>query len=190
MTSAVKTESGNVINGLDVDALNGLIESVREDPSRGLTEWRVRSAWQGQAKIRSDVESFSIGGEVVRRQHAIEVDEPYQLGGSNQHANPQEVLFAALNSCMLTGYAAVASLHGITLDRLEIETQGQIDLRGFLGLDESVKPGYPGIELTFRVSADAPREKLEEILEFVLRTSPNYFNVSQPVPLTSTLVVE
>jgi uncharacterized OsmC-like protein len=190
MTSAVKTQAGNVINGLDVDALKGLIGSVREDPSRGLTEWRVRSEWQGQARIRNDVESFSIGGEVVRRQHTIEVDEPYELGGSNQHPNPQEVLMSALNSCMITGYAAVASLRGITLERLEIETSGEIDLRGFLGLDETVKPGYPGIEFTVRVAADAPKETLEEILAFVLKTSPNYFNISQPVPLKSTLIVE
>jgi uncharacterized OsmC-like protein len=190
MEATARTESVNIVNGIDVDALNGLVGSVKEDPSRGITAWQVRSKWEGQTRIRADVESFSIGGEVVERAHTIEIDEPLQLGGSDRHANPQETLMAALNACVLTGYAAVASLNGIRVDRLELETRGEIDLRGFLGLDPNVKPGYDEIALTLRVAADAPREKLQEIFDFVLRTSPNYFNISQPVSLKPTLVVE
>ena len=77
------------------------------------------------------------------RQFTIDIDEPYELGGSNRHANPQEHLLAALNACMMVGYVAQCSLRGITLEKLEIESEGDIDLRGFLGLDPAVSPGYP-----------------------------------------------
>ena len=49
---------------------------------------------------------------------------------------------AALNACLSVGYAASAAAMGIQLEKLEIETEGQLDLRGFLGLDSTVKPGY------------------------------------------------
>ena len=76
------------------------------------------------------------------RRFSIDIDEPCELGGSNRFANPQEHLLAALNACMMVGYVAQCAVRGITLKRLEIETDGEIDLRGFLGIDPAAPPGY------------------------------------------------
>ena len=79
------------------------------------------------------------------RRFAIDIDEPYELGGSNRFANPQEHLLAALNACMTVGYVAQCAVRGIALESLEIETDGEIDLRGFLGIDPAVPPGYENL---------------------------------------------
>jgi hypothetical protein len=96
---------------------------------------------------------------------------------------------AALNACMTVGYVAGAAVNGITLEKLEIETQGSLDLRGFLGLDETVKPGYEALHYTVHIKGNGTRQQYEEIHKNVMRTSPNYFNLSQPIRIEANLEV-
>src|SRR5215470_13701053 len=151
MAAQAKTVEPTIVNGINVDDLLGLIESVRHNAKNGMTKWRVATTWQGQTRSCAEVDGFAIGGERVPRRFAIDIDEPCELGGTNQFANPQEYLLAALNACMIVGYAAQCALHGITLEKLEIETQGDIDLRGFLGIDPAVPPGYDNLSYVVRI---------------------------------------
>ena len=180
----------NVINGLNVDDVTALIESVQENPANGATQWKVASVWGGRTHNRSTVSSFHIGGEAIKREFQIDIDEPEQLGGANQFANPQEHLLAALNSCMMVGYVALCSLKGIQLESLEIDVEGDIDLRGFLALEDGVAPGYESLAYTVRIKGDAPPEAFEEIHQAVMQTSPNFYNLSRAVPLKAKLKVE
>ena len=104
MVAQTKTAEPTVVNGINVDDLFALIEGVRRDTAKGKTNWRVTTTWQGQARSRAQVEGFGIGGERVPRRFAIDIDEPSELGGTNQFANPQEHLLAALNACMTVGH--------------------------------------------------------------------------------------
>jgi uncharacterized OsmC-like protein len=124
------------------------------------------------------------------RRFTIDIDEPNELGGSNRFANPQEYLLAALNACMTVGYVAQCAVRGITLEKLEIETDGEIDLRGFLGIDPAAPPGYEKLRTVVRIKGSGTREEFAEIHQAVLATSPNFHNVSRPVALSPTLVVE
>jgi len=188
MTSPSTTR--NVVNGLDLDQLFTLIQGVKDDPAKGKTSWRVTTSWQGQTRSRAQVEAFGIGGERVPRRFSIDIDEPLELGGTDRFANPQEHLLAALNACMTVGYVAQCAVRGITLERLEIETDGEIDLRGFLGLDPAVPPGYETLRYTVRIKGSGTREQFAEIHEAVMATSPNFHNVSRPVALKPVLIVE
>ena len=96
---------------------------------------------------------------------------------------------AAVNACMTVGYVAGAAVHGITLEGLEIKTRGKLDLRGFLGLDDQVPPGYEEIEYDVRIKGDGTPEQFEEIHQNVMRTSPNYFNISRPIRMKGSLKV-
>jgi uncharacterized OsmC-like protein len=182
--------TGNVINGIDTDAVQELIESVEADPAKGMTHWRVGSNWQGGASSRAQVDGFTVGGVRVSRSFSIDIDEPHELGGSNTHANPQEHLLAALNACMIFGYTALCSLHGIVLQKLEVTTEGDIDLRGFFGLDPAVPAGYPELRTRVVIKSNGTDEQLREIHKLVMATSPNAYNVSRPVALKPTLVLE
>jgi uncharacterized OsmC-like protein len=178
------------VNGLTVDDLFALIESVKQDPAKGKTHWRVSTAWKGQARSRSQVEGFAIGGEPVARQFSIDIDEPIELGGSNRFANPQEHLIAALNACMTVGYAAQCAVRGIKLESLVIETEGEIDLRGFLGIDPAVPQGYESLDYTVRIKGNGTSQQFAEVHEAVMATSPNFYNMSRPVALKPALIVE
>ena len=195
MTTITQTKTGpattrNVVNGIDVDQLFALIQGVKDDPAKGKTSWRVTTSWQGQTRSRAEVEAFGIGGERVPRRFSIDIDEPFELGGTDRFANPQEHLLAALNACVTVGYVAQCAVRGITLESLEIETDGEIDLRGFLGLDPAVPPGYETLRYTVRIKGSGTKEQFAEIHEAVMATSPNFYNVARPVTLKPVLVVE
>jgi uncharacterized OsmC-like protein len=182
--------AATIVNGLNVDDLFALIERVKQDSAKGKTQWRVSTAWKGQARSRSQIEGFAIGGEAVQRQFSIDIDEPIELGGSNRFANPQEHLIAALNACMTVGYAAQCAVRGIKLESLAIKTAGEIDLRGFLGIDPAVPQGYKNLSYTVRIKGSGTSQQFAEVHEAVMATSPNFYNMSRPVTLKSALVVE
>jgi len=190
MSAQAKTVKPNVVNGINVDDLFALIETVRTEPANGMTDWRVATTWQGQARSRAEIESYGIGGKKVQRRFSIDIDEPLELGGSNSFANPQEHLIAALNACITVGYVAQCAVRGIALESLVIETDGKIDLRGFLGIDPAVPAGYENLNYTVRIKGNGTGAQFAEIHQAVMATSPNFYNLSRAVTLKPALVVE
>ena len=150
MAAQRKTAESTVVNGINVDDLFALIDDVKREPAKGKTNWHVTTTWQGQARSRAEIESYEIGGEKVPRRFSIDIDEPRELGGSNGFANPQEHLIAALNACMTVGYVAQCAVRGITLESLAIATDGEIDLRGFLGIDPADRRLFRGKRIPVR----------------------------------------
>jgi len=179
-----------IVNGINVDDLKQLVAGVAAEPANGATRWKVATSWQGQTHSRSRINGFDIAGEHVSRPFAIDIDEPCELGGTNRYPNPQEHLLAALNACMTVGYVAQCAVRGIELESLEIETTGDIDLRGFLGLDDTVARGYETLSYTVRIKGDATPEQFEEVHAAVMATSPNFYNIANPIALRPALVVE
>jgi uncharacterized OsmC-like protein len=183
-------ETKRRVNGLEVDTLAEVIQAIAADPAKGQVEFQVRSQWKGQTRSRTSVESYTIGGQRVHRHFTIDADEPFELLGRNTAPNPQELLMTALNACITVGYVAAAAMKGITLDKVEIETSGALDLRGFLGIDPSIPAGDETIRYVVRIKGDATPEQFQAIHETVMKTSPNYFNLSRPVRLDARMVVE
>ncbi len=131
MNTAIENQ---IVNGIDTDALRAVIETVKQDPAHAATHWQVATHWRGGTRSDTKVTECTLGGNKVAKDFTIRIDEPLQFGGTNQYANPQEYLLASLNACMIVGYSALCALEGIELSELRIETEGDIDLRGFLGL--------------------------------------------------------
>jgi len=178
------------INGIDVEALQSIAEQVSVDHSKGMTSWGVTTSWKGGTRCETKVKDSTIGGQHVAKDFTIETDEPLELLGTNRYANPQEYLMASLNACMAVGYIAGCSLEGIEVEDLRIECKGDIDLRGFLGLDPNVKPGYDEISYTVHIKGNGTPEQFQKVHETVSANSPNRFNISNSIKLNSNLVVE
>ena len=179
----------NRVNGLDLTALGETVEAIQQDSKKAIVGFDVTTRWTGQTRSETTVEGYTLAGERIARSHKIVADEPCELLGSDGAPNPQELLMAAFNACITVGYVAGASVHGITLDSLEIRTRGELDLRGFLGLSDAVAPGYENVEYEVRIKGNGTPEQFEEIHQTVMKTSPNYFNISRPIRLTGTLRV-
>lgn len=186
----MKTETPTRLNGINPTELAAVIGAVQDDPALGQVGFRVKTAWQGGTRSEARVEDWSFGGETLPRDFTIAADEPKEVLGNASAPNPQELLIAALNACMMVGYVALSTVQGIELEHLEIETTGELDLQGFLGLDENVPAGSPEIHYTVRIKGTATPAQFEEIHQMVQATSPNYWNLTQPVKLVPTLDVQ
>lgn len=177
------------VNGLDLQALGKLVDEVKNDPDKGFARFRVASTWKGRTRSESRVSSYFLNGQEIRREFSIIADEPEELLGQNTAPNPQELLMAAFNACIMVGYVATAAVMGVNLTDVRIETDGELNLRGFLAISDKVKPGYDSVQYTVHLKGDGTKEQFEAIHEHVRKTSPNYFNISQPVEVKSNLVI-
>lgn len=187
---SVMIEKAGSVNGIDVPGIGQLVRAIAENPAKAIVGFRVASRWAGGTKSESTVEAYRLAGEEIPRRFVIVADEPLELFGTNTAPNPQELLISAFNACLTVGYVAGAAVRGIRLDKVEVETTGELDLRGFLGLDEHIPPGYEALRTTVRLKGDATAQQFAEIHEAVRKTSPNWFNLSRPVAVEARLVVE
>lgn len=181
------TMTRKIVNDVDLTALGEVVEAVEADKNAAKTNWKVVTDWTGQFRSQSTVNGFSIGGKYVPRPFRIIADEPNELLGTNSAPNPQELLISGLNACMMVGYVAQAALRGINLKSIRIETEGDIDLRGFLGLDEATPNGYEQLRSTITIEGDGSDADWAEIREAVEATSPNYFNMARPIEMVTKL---
>jgi uncharacterized OsmC-like protein len=174
------TSITKVVNGVDLQRLTETIGAVQAQPELAAFEFRVTNEWIDGGHNRSTVRNFyGVGQEDTSREAAFvfDADEPDVLLGGDNGANPVEYLLHALAACMTTSMVYHAAARGITIESVESQLQGDLDLRGFLGLDENVRPGYENIRATFKVKADTTAEQLEELVKF----SPVFNSVCQPV---------
>jgi uncharacterized OsmC-like protein len=180
----------NIINGIDTDGVRGLIGHVAADDENALTHWQVTSHWKGGTRSDTRVTGYGFGKEHIRKDFTVQIDEPTELGGTNQFANPQEYLLAAMNACMMVGYVVGCAMEGIELEDLRIETEGDIDLRGFLGLDPDVKPGYDQLSYTVHIKGNGTPEQFQKVHDTVCATSPNRFNIANAIKLNGNLKIQ
>ena len=144
------------------------------------------------AEAQATFESVSSLGEgfrsdVTLRDHRLVVDEPESLGGTDTGPNPVELILAALGTCQEITYRAYAAALGIPLEHVAVTLEGDIDLRGFFAVDESVRPGYQKLRGTVRVVSSADEETLAKLQQAVNAHCPVLDIVSNPVPVELTL---
>jgi uncharacterized OsmC-like protein len=178
------------LNGIDTEALKQVMGQVSKDPSLGRVKFQVTTTWKGTTKSETVVQGYEIGGQKVKRRHSFVIDEPKELLGEDTSANPQEYLMGAMNACILNTYVIAAAMKGIKLEKVEMETEGELDLRGFLGIDKNVIPGYKELKYKVRLKGNGTQEQYEEVHKTVVATSPNYYNISRAIELKTELIFE
>jgi len=165
------------LNGVNLRAVGALVEQVRKDPAAARTQWRSHVRWTGGFQSVSQ----------SRSQSGVPSDEPSALGGEDTAPNPVEQLLGALGNCLAVGYAANATVAGIRIDSLELDLQGDIDLRTFLGLGDG-NAGFEGIEVKVRLQSSADADALARLHSKVVGTSPVGHTLGRAVPLKVELV--
>jgi uncharacterized OsmC-like protein len=182
-----KNEMAMQTNGLDMEALVGTVEAVKQDPSLGDFEFRATNQWINGGENRSRIKEFyGAGSEDESRTAAFEFTngEPPVLLGANEGANPVEFLLHALAGCVTTTTVLHAAARGIQIESLSTELVGMIDVQGLLALDDSVPVGYKQIQIKMDVKADCSDEELDDLLAFAQDHSPVCNTICQPVPVT------
>jgi uncharacterized OsmC-like protein len=153
MNSAINKQ----VNGVDLDTLMTTVKAIKADPELGACRFRARNTWVSGNHNRTTVTDFYGAKQNIphRQTFTMDADEPAILAGNDEGANPVEHLLHALASCLTTSMVAHAAVRGIAIEELESELEGDIDLRGFLGLAMDVPRGYTTIRARFRVKANA-----------------------------------
>lgn len=183
-------EQERVINGVNVTKLSGLVDAIREKPGLARFQLRATNQWIGGMQNKATVKDFYGAGKEddTRRQPFVyKEDEPPVLLGNNEGASPVEYVLVALSGCLTSSLIAHAAARGVRLDSVESKLEGDVDLRGFLGMAAEVRRGFENIRVTFRIKSDAPREKLQELVELAQKRSPVFDIVTNPTAVTVTL---
>ena len=178
------------LNGIDTEALKEVIRQISQNPSLGKVKFQVTTTWKGTTKSETVVQGYELGGQKLKRIHTFVIDEPKELLGEDTAANPQEYLMGAMNACIMNTYVIAAAMKGVRLEKVEMDTEGELDLRGFLGIDKNIIPGYKELKYKVRLKGDGTREQYEEIHKTVVATSPNYYNIANAIKLNTELVFE
>jgi uncharacterized OsmC-like protein len=174
------------MNGLDVQAAQETVGVLKADPSLAKFQFRARNTWVDGGENRSTIRDFyGAGREDDSRTMDFEFvnGEPPVLLGNNEGANPVEFLLHALAGCVTTTLILHATMQGIAIRKLSTELDGDMDLRGLLGLDPDVSPSYEEIRIRLHVEADCSDEELEDLLATAKAHSPVCNTVCRPVPV-------
>lgn len=141
------------------------------------------------------IERFAVSAEsesetrtvVEARDFEFIVDEPAALGGTNSGPNPVEYLIGAWAGCLNVVVHTVGEERGIDLDSVEIEVQGDLDPRKFLGAVEDVRAGYQELQVRIEVESDADEETLDALGAEVEERCPVSDNIGNPTPTNVTI---
>jgi uncharacterized OsmC-like protein len=173
------------INGVDVPTLFATIDAVNNHKELAKFQFRATNTWHtGTHSTTSIKTSYGAGQDHEhKREFTVETDHPQVLVGEDRAPLPVELLLAALASCLMSGVGNIASARGIELYSAEAKIEGEMDLQGILGLDDGVRNGYQELRVSFKVEGNAPREKLEEIVEQAKARSAVYDIVANQVPV-------
>jgi len=162
-------KSSNRVNGINLNVLNETVRAIQGDPELGKCHFRARNKWIDATHNCTTISGFYGAKQEMPHKQDFELhaDEPPILAGNDDGANPVEHLLSALASCVTTSMVAHAAVQGISIEELESELEGDIDLRGFLGLDPQVPKGYTNIRVMFKVKTDPDNvEKLKRLAAF------------------------
>jgi uncharacterized OsmC-like protein len=171
-------------NGIDTAQVYGTLDALKAQPELARFEFRVSNRWINGTHSRSVIHGFwGAGQEDESRAEPFFLDasEPPVLFGHNEAPNPAEFVLHALAGCLTLTIVNIAAARKVTLTEVSSTLEGVLDARGATGLDDSYRNGFDRIRVSFAIKGDAPREKLEEIVERAKARSVVYDIVSNPV---------
>ena len=174
----ISDDTDGTINGIHMETLQGTVNAIEQEPELGQCKFRARNKWLGGNHNRTTITGFYGAKQEIAHKQVFELhaDEPPILAGNDAGANPVEHLLNALAACVTTSMVAHAAVLGIHIEELESELEGDIDLRGFLGLADDVPKGFTDIRITFKVKSDVDNmERLKRLTAY----SPVFNTITQ-----------
>jgi uncharacterized OsmC-like protein len=172
----------NSVNGVDVDQINYVIESITADTAFGEFQFRARNRWVNGGLNRSQIMGFHAGGREDgsrNKPFTLDADEPQLVAGKDSAPNSMEYVLHALVSCMTGTLVYHAAVRGIAITSVSSKIEGDMDVRGLLGMADDVRKGFHHVRVVMRVASDADAETLIELALF----SPVYDIISKSLPV-------
>jgi uncharacterized OsmC-like protein len=176
------TETITTLAGIDTDGLIELSETAKKDPSTGKKTLRATTTCEGGFRNLTQIRTLD----------PVLVSEPCHLLGDDAAPNPSEMALAALGSCISVGLLANATAKGVTLTKLEVKMEGDIDISAVWGVGDTPRDkvtGFTSVRCHITLAGDADEATLDAIRENAMFWSPVVNTFTRPVEVTSTLTV-
>ncbi|MEZ4649694.1 MAG: OsmC family protein [Candidatus Eisenbacteria bacterium] len=189
MTTTTEKKMPEPMNGVDTPTLLATINAVGAQPELAKFQFRATNRWERGTHSRTSIHSYSgAGGEQAHQKEFVyDADHPAVLVGQDNAPSPPEFLLHALLSCLTSGIGNIASARGVRLESVQSSIEGDIDLQGLLGLSKEVRNGFQEMRVNFRITGDAPAEKLEQIVEQSRKRSAVYDVLTNGLPISITV---
>jgi uncharacterized OsmC-like protein len=161
-----QTMTRGPLNGVDTPTLFATIDAVRAQPELGAFRFRATNRWQSGTHTRTSMTSFYGAGSEHEhvREFVLDADHPAVLVGRDNGPLPVELLLAGLAACLTGSIGNIAAARGVKLYEVESVVEGEMDVRGILGLSDQVRNGYDRIRADFTIKGDAPEHKLKALV--------------------------
>jgi len=175
-----------IVNGVNTEQLFSTIDLIKGNKDIAEFKFRARNTWVNGTHCRATVKDFygALKEDTSRETRVFDMDEPPVLLGNDEGTNPVEYLLVALSGCLTTSLVAHASARGIPIKGVESRYEGDIDLRGFLGISEEVPVGYQEIRVYFHIDADVSFEEKEEMVRMAQKYSPVFNTITKSAPVS------
>jgi uncharacterized OsmC-like protein len=151
-------------------------QAIADDPAKARVLFTAQGTLVGVTEV-----------DIRTGAHSFTVDEPRSLGGANAAANPVQYALASLGSCQAITYRLWAAQLGVTLDSITVRVEGDLDLRGFFGVGDGVRPGLSAVRVEVTVAGPETEERYAELATAVDEHCPVLDLFQNPVPVSRAL---
>jgi uncharacterized OsmC-like protein len=182
-------EEQKFVNGVNVEALFGTIDAIKDTPAIAEFKFRAKGKWINGGHSRMTITDF-YGAQKEHfheKPFELDADEHQVLLGEDLGPNPVEYALTALAGCMTGAMIYHAAAKGIDIKGVESRLEGDLNLRGFLGISDDVKVGYENIRVFFKIDADVSDEEKEELIRMAQKYSPVFNTISNPTSVSVKL---
>jgi uncharacterized OsmC-like protein len=189
---AAERKDEHTVNGVDVDRLFDTIDAIKGEPDIAKFKFRIKNRWISGGHNRTMINDFhgALQDHPHEKPFELDADEAEVLLGQDKGPNPVEYLLTALAGCLTSSLVYHAAAKGIEVKGVESRLEGDLDLRGFLGLSDDVPVGYEEIRVYFTIDADLSEQEKQELVQLAQKYSPVFNTVSSPTKVTVQLETE
>lgn len=176
--TTVTTQLKSPLRPISKEGLEKLATNAKANPDI-VKSLKVKTVCEGQFRNLT----------YVRDLPAHVIDEPPSLLGQDTAPNPSEAVLACLGSCLSVGIHANAVMRGITLTKLELELEGDINITGVWGIGDLAdkRLGFTDIRVKLDLEGDATHKELEELVAHSNFWSPVANTLRLPVNMDVSL---
>jgi len=157
-------------------------ENIKADPTKGEKNFNVR------CEMLED--GMQCKATMGASNHEFVIDAPAGLDGTDEGPSPLLAILACIGSCIIAVTRFWSKIMDIEIEEMTVFSRGNINLSGIFGLDENELPGYKSLEPVVRIKANAPKEKVQEMMDKVLSHCPVITNFEGATPIQPKVQIQ
>jgi len=176
-----------MLNNINMAGLSEYANEVKENDIESRASYGVKLNWESGTKTSVKTKNILFGNHKIVRDFEFTIDEPTQFLGVNCGPNPAEYMLGGLAGCMAVTFMAGATAMNIEIDQLQLEVDGELDLKGFLGLNDDSSVGFPELKFIYNIKGNGTQEQYNKLIERVSKHSPNFNTIQNEVRMVREL---